>query len=123
MPFVRTAQALKTCRECCPKQSTLATGLGRRAVLRRVTEKPIPAARWVEVIDRVTGAVLWRAPEAVAIIHQDQRYSYQSLNRMAGQVAAGLAEEVAALLQAETGADPQLAAFRELAATYASLPV
>ena len=37
-------------------------------------------------------------------------------------LAAGLAEEVAALLQAETGVDPQLAAFHELAATYATLP-
>ena len=38
-------------------------------------------------------------------------------------LAAALAEEVAALLQAETGVDPQLTAFRELAAAYATLPV
>jgi glycerol-3-phosphate dehydrogenase len=37
-------------------------------------------------------------------------------------LAASLAEEVAALLQGETGVDPQLAVFRELAATYARLP-
>jgi glycerol-3-phosphate dehydrogenase len=38
-------------------------------------------------------------------------------------LAASLADEVAALLQAETGEDPQLAPFRELAASYAQLPV
>jgi long-chain acyl-CoA synthetase len=34
-----------------------------------------------------------RAPDSTAIIHQDRRYSYRSLHRMAGQVAAGLAAE------------------------------
>jgi glycerol-3-phosphate dehydrogenase len=37
-------------------------------------------------------------------------------------LAAGLAAEVGALLQAETGVDPQAAAFRELAASYLRMP-
>jgi glycerol-3-phosphate dehydrogenase len=37
-------------------------------------------------------------------------------------LAAQLAAEVGALLQAETGVDPQAAAFRELAASYLRMP-
>ena len=38
------------------------------------------------------------------------------------RLADSLAEEVGAVLQQETGVDPQVAAFRELASTYAALP-
>ncbi|CAN5150780.1 hypothetical protein BH09ACT8_BH09ACT8_59190 [soil metagenome] len=31
----------------------------------RVTEKPIPSARWVEVVDRSDGSVLWVKPEGL----------------------------------------------------------
>src|SRR5262249_39066799 len=61
-------------------------------------EPPFPAAR-IWDLNRMANPVFYleasarRTPEAVAIIHQDRRYSYQSLNRMAGQVAAGLAAE------------------------------
>lgn len=78
--------------------------------------------------DRHLGGGLTVAMVRFAARHEYARTAEDVLARrirllfLDARLAGSLAEEVGSLLRQETGADPQVQAFRELAATYASLP-
>src|ERR1700750_1797100 len=75
------------------------SGLSKANDRRGSNHKPLFPAAWIWDLYRMANPVFYleasarRTPDAVAIIHQDRRYSYSSLHRMAGKVAAGLAAE------------------------------
>jgi glycerol-3-phosphate dehydrogenase len=79
--------------------------------------------------DRELGGGLTAAMVRFAARHEYARTVEDVLARrirllfLDAALAAGLAEEVAGILKAETGVDPQLEAFLTLAATYTDLPV
>jgi glycerol-3-phosphate dehydrogenase len=79
--------------------------------------------------DRELGGGLTAAMVRCAARHEYARTVEDVLARrirllfLDAALAAGLAEEVAGILKAETGVDPQLEAFLTLAATYTDLPV
>ncbi|NML42853.1 glycerol-3-phosphate dehydrogenase/oxidase [Ramlibacter sp. G-1-2-2] len=78
--------------------------------------------------DRHLGGGLTAAMVRFAARHEYARTAEDVLARrirllfLDARLAGSLAEEVGDLLRQETGADPQVQAFRALAATYASLP-